>query len=113
MQYSVDFGNSTYLVLSEIMTVEASTKYLNSRQISKFKSADTTIDFTAGKKCRAVIRLKNGFMVLSSLTPQTIVKRMEYAAGNIGDKPTEEVKQEERSKKKPQKPKTSSNAKIR
>lgn len=45
------------------------------RMIQSAKDNGTAIDATCGRKCRAVINMENGSIVLSSLMPDTIVMR--------------------------------------
>ena len=46
------------------------------RMVQAAKDAGTCIDATSGKKCKAVIVLENGTIVLSPLLPETIAGRV-------------------------------------
>ncbi len=74
---NIGFGN--VVNIDKIVTVVSPDSAPIKRIAQISKSASTLVDATFGRKCKAVIITDSEYVVLSSLTPETITARIEEA----------------------------------
>lgn len=72
----VNIGTDSFVAVEEIETISPPESAPIKRMVSTAKDNNTCIELTYGKRCKSVIVLKSGKIVLSANMPQTIIQRM-------------------------------------
>lgn len=72
----VNIGTDSFIAVEEIETISPPESSPIKRMVNTAKDNNTCIELTYGKRCKSVIVLKSGKIILSANTPQTIVQRM-------------------------------------
>ena len=87
---NIGFGNmvSSYRIVSIVSPDSSPIK----RMVQECKEKGILIDATQGRKTRAVVVTDCGYIVLSSILPETIANRVENGDNSISDKYEEEEK---------------------
>ena len=84
---SVGFGN--VVNASRILSIGIPDSAPVKRDMAEFRSAGRLIDYTKGRRTRALIYLDNGLAVASNMLPETLATRFvgrSSAASNAGKK---------------------------
>lgn len=81
---AVHIGQGAYISAIQINGIfpYKGDKLLKEVRDKKKQTPDKIVDMTFGRKTRSVIKMTNGDIYLSNLSPETIAKRF---GGNIGD----------------------------
>jgi extracellular matrix regulatory protein A len=77
MMIQVGFDN--YVSLESIRAVGHPGPAPMTRLVSQSRERGLLVDFTAGRRCKAILVLDSGQVVLSSLTSDTIARRVREA----------------------------------
>jgi len=80
----LNVGYNNFVVKDKIIAIVSSDTKPIKRLISVYKNEAKIIDATSGRKTRTVIVMQSGYIVLSSIHPQTLSQRMH-------EKPVENV----------------------
>ena len=87
---NVGFGNMVSLI--RIVSIISPDSSPIKRMVQESKEKGMLIDATQGRKTRAVVITDSGYVVLSSILPETIANRVEIGDNSILDKYEEEEK---------------------
>ncbi len=91
---NVGYGNMASV--ARIIAVVSPDSAPVKRMVQDARDAARVVDGTAGRRTRAVLVMDNGFLVLSSLMPETLASRIQSGgnaaegAGNRGETETDE-----------------------
>lgn len=85
MNYSMlNTGNSTYVIAQNINVITNFDSVRMKKEIARLRAGEENsklIDATKHKAAKSVVIMENGVLVLSSLSPETLVKRLAELAG--------------------------------
>jgi len=87
---NVGFGN--LVALNRIVSIVCPDSSPVKRLVQETKEKGILIDATQGRKTRAVVITDSGYVVLSSILPETIANRAENGDNSISDIYEEEEK---------------------
>ncbi|MEI6601980.1 MAG: DUF370 domain-containing protein [Clostridia bacterium] len=87
---NVGFGNM--VSLNRIVSIISPDSSPVKRLVQESKEKGILIDATQGRKTRAVVITDSGYVVLSSILPETIANRVENGDNSISDRYEEEEK---------------------
>jgi extracellular matrix regulatory protein A len=72
----IQAGFDNYVTLDSVRAVGQPGSAPITRLVNQAREKGLLVDFTAGRKCKAVIVLDSGQVVLSALTSDTLAKRV-------------------------------------
>jgi regulator of extracellular matrix RemA (YlzA/DUF370 family) len=72
----IQAGFDNYVTMDSVRAVGHPGSAPITRLINQAREKGLLVDFTAGRKCKAVIVLDSGHIVLSALTSDTLAKRV-------------------------------------
>ena len=70
-------GNGNYVVKDKILAITLCESAPMRRKRMIAEDEDMLIDCTAGKKTRSLLHLVDGFIVLSSISPEALISRID------------------------------------
>lgn len=74
--------DKSYISTEDIISIHASSSAAMKRIITAAKRMEKLVDTTGTKVTRSVILMKNGFVYTSSVTPETLIKRLSAPEAN-------------------------------
>ncbi len=72
----IQAGFDNYVTLDSVRAVGHPGSAPMTRLVNQAKEKGLLVDFTAGRKCKAIIVLDSGHIVLSALTSDTLARRV-------------------------------------
>jgi len=81
--YFINVGYGNVVPAGRILTIGIPDSAPVKRDMAEFRSVGHLIDYTKGKKTRALIYLDNGYAVASTILPETLATRF---VGRTGKK---------------------------
>jgi extracellular matrix regulatory protein A len=72
----IQAGFDNYVTLDSVRAVGHPGSAPITRLVNQAREKGLLVDFTAGRKCKAIIVLDSGHVVLSALTSDTLAKRV-------------------------------------
>lgn len=72
----IQAGFDNYVTLDSVRTVGHPGSAPMTRLVNQAREKGLLVDFTAGRKCKAIIVLDSGHIVLSALTSDTLARRV-------------------------------------
>lgn len=82
MNQLINIGFGNVVNASKIISVVKPDAAPVKRAVQSAKDAGDCIDATCGRKCKSVIFIEQGQIVLSSLLPETVAGRVNYREAN-------------------------------
>lgn len=73
----LNVGNKCYVMVSEIEAIIPPESAPVKRMVSDAKDRGVCVDMTYGKRTKAVIVMKSGKIMLSSVLPETLYNKLE------------------------------------
>lgn len=72
----IQAGFDNYVTLDSVRAVGHPGSAPITRLVNEAREKNLLVDFTAGRKCKAILVLDSGHVVLSALTSDTLAKRV-------------------------------------
>jgi len=75
----IQVGFNNYVPLDSIRAIGHPSSAPMTRLVSEARNKGLLVDFTAGRKCKGILILDSGHVILSSLSSDTLAKRVREA----------------------------------